>query len=172
VRRSWPALAAAVLLVALPAGWYFGSPWWTLWRVREAARAGDWTRLDSHVDRRAIAAQWTLEGRAWWASVLDTLPPDSRRNRDFIALAKRRLAERPLSDSDVKEEIRPWLAEIPIRLAGIGGGGSRYRPYIVHRGLDRFEVRDEGADLELGPALTFRRHGLGWKLVAVRFGQQ
>ena len=168
-RKPILASAAGAMLIALPAGWYFGSPWWTLWRIREAARDGDAARLASYVDYRAILTQAEAEGRRSWESVLDMARSDSPGDRQLIAIAKRQLAKR-ISEDTAKEEIGPWLTSIPIR--PLGGGGAGYRPYIVHRGLDGFEVRDEGASLEYGPLLTFRRHGLGWKLVAVRFGQQ
>jgi hypothetical protein len=171
MRRRGPAIVAAAALAALPAAWYLGSPWWTLWRLRDAARAGDPARIASHVDLRAIAARAKRDGLAGWTSVLTTLRPDSDRNRAFIALAKRRLAEPPPSEAAIREDIRPWLADMPIRFAGLGGH-TLHRPYIVHRGLDGFEVRDEDASPEFGPVLAFRRQGLGWKLAAVRFGQQ
>jgi len=54
-RRSTIGLAAA-LLALLAAGWWFGSPWWTLWRMREAARAGDSDALAAYVDFPALRA--------------------------------------------------------------------------------------------------------------------
>lgn len=50
------ALAAATLLALLAAGWWFGSPWWTLWRMREAAGAGDSRALAAYVDFPALRA--------------------------------------------------------------------------------------------------------------------
>jgi hypothetical protein len=73
----------------------------------------------------------------------------------------------------VRAELRPWLASLRIGSFGPGPGGGRGAPLsIVRRGLDGFEVRDGGASLKFGPVLTYRRRGLGWKLVAVRWGQQ
>ncbi|HEX8238610.1 MAG TPA: DUF2939 domain-containing protein [Allosphingosinicella sp.] len=48
--------AAALLLLLAAAGWWFGSPWWTLWRIREAARAGDSQTLAGYVDFPALRA--------------------------------------------------------------------------------------------------------------------
>ena len=163
------AAAAAAMLIALPAGWYFGSPWWTLWRIREAARAGDSARLASYVDYRAIMAQWEADARMSWAGLLGMLRSDTPQNRQFMDVMRRQTSRR-LTEGAAKEEITPWLSDIPIGFWG--GGHSSYRPYIVHQGIDRFEVRDEGSSLEFGPVLTFRRRGLGWRLEAVRFGQQ
>lgn len=50
------ALAAVALLALLAAGWWFGSPWWTLWRMREAAQAGDSDSLAAYVDFPALRA--------------------------------------------------------------------------------------------------------------------
>ena len=48
------ALAAALLLLA--AGWWLASPWWTLWRMREAAEAGDAHALAAYIDFPALRA--------------------------------------------------------------------------------------------------------------------
>jgi Protein of unknown function (DUF2939) len=54
--RPWILPAAAALLAFAAAGWWFGSPWWTLWRIREAARAGDSATLAAYVDFPALRA--------------------------------------------------------------------------------------------------------------------
>jgi hypothetical protein len=41
MRRGRTIALAAALLVLIGAGWWFGSPWWTLWRINEAAEARD-----------------------------------------------------------------------------------------------------------------------------------
>lgn len=50
------AFASAALLLLLAAGWWFGSPWWTLWRIREAAQAGDSEALTGYIDFPALRA--------------------------------------------------------------------------------------------------------------------
>jgi len=162
------AATAAAALIAVPAAWYYGSPWWTLWRVREAARAKDWARLDGYVDLGSIAADSKARHLATRRSLVASIPADDPGLRRLLAMIDRSIADPRVMD------FRPWLASIPIRFAGSGGGAgdSGYRPFVVHRGLDAFEVRQEGADAELGPMLTFHRHGLGWKLSGVRWGQQ
>ena len=40
----------AAALVALAAGWYFGSPRWTLWQLSRAAEARDSDRLAAYID--------------------------------------------------------------------------------------------------------------------------
>ncbi|HEX8214868.1 MAG TPA: DUF2939 domain-containing protein [Allosphingosinicella sp.] len=41
---------AAAALVALAAGWYFGSPRWTLWQMSRAAEARDSEKLAAYID--------------------------------------------------------------------------------------------------------------------------
>jgi hypothetical protein len=161
--------AAAAALIAAAGGWYLASPWWTLWRMREAVRSGDVERLAAYVDLEAIRGQAARDSKASWGSILRTVRADTPARRRLVELARHRLA-----DPGHLVDFRPWLAAIPIRFAGLGGGSgdAGYRPYVVHRGLDNFELRQEGASLDNGPLLTFRRHGLGWKLAGVRWGQQ
>jgi hypothetical protein len=160
---------AATALIAAPAAWYYGSPWWTLWRMREAARERDLTTLATYVDTAAIRAQAERELKTLWTSAIAEVRTDTPDGRRFVDLARRKLSERPAIGL---MDLRPWLESIPIGIAVLGGGESGPRPYIVRRGFDSFEVRDEGASLEHGPVLTFRREGLGWKLERVRWGQQ
>ena len=57
MRARKSTLVAAIALIALLlAGWWFGSPWWTLWRMREAAEAGDSGTLASYIDFPAVRA--------------------------------------------------------------------------------------------------------------------
>jgi hypothetical protein len=165
-RRLWTAGAAAALLVAVPAGWYFGSPWWTLWRIREAARAGDVGTLAAYVDYRAIGRRAAAEARATWSSVIPALLEDRGSGR-LSAPTRRRIVAALRGRPAQLEELRPWFVTLSLR-----PGARRGDPYIVHRGLDRFEVRDRGMSEDHGPLLSFRRHGLGWKLEGVRWGQQ
>jgi hypothetical protein len=63
-RRKLAIGGAAALVVAAFLAWYVGSPWWTLWRMREAARAGDWKTLASYVDQTAIRAAAKEDAKA------------------------------------------------------------------------------------------------------------
>lgn len=176
MRRSRLILAAAAtaLLAALPAAWYFGSPWWTLWRMREAARAGDYATLASYVDAAALEADAKAQARSWWRGVLEKpLTRDPEGAARWIARARRNLVDLETHPQIALSDLRPWLSEIPIRRPAPRAGAPRpYRPYIRHQGLRGFEVRDEDASEDLGPVLTFRRHGLGWRLAGARWGQQ
>lgn len=56
MRKSRTLALAAALLALLAAGWWFGSPWWTLSRMRDAARAGDAQALAAYIDFPALRA--------------------------------------------------------------------------------------------------------------------
>jgi hypothetical protein len=144
---------AAAALIAAPAAWYYGSPWWTLWRMREAAQAGDLATLLGSVLTMALA--------------------DSHNARRLVAYAKRKLAEVERSSGDSPADLTGWLAEVPVRWGGLGGYRTKDNdPIVIHHGLDRFDLRDRRASEENGPVLSFRRHGLGWKLEDAQWGQQ
>jgi hypothetical protein len=158
------------VLIALPAGWYFGSPWWTLWRMREAARAGDWKALASYVDLETMNAAAAAKARAYWGRSLAIVHPTSDGARQFIHFMRERLAHAEAEAPVKLGQLRPWLSGIPTLVERTGRSGQR--PYIVHHGLGSFDVRYRGASEEYGPLLTFRREGLGWRLVGARWGQQ
>jgi hypothetical protein len=165
--------AAAAALIAAPAAWYYGSPWWALWRMREAARAGDLATFAAYVDRPALAARTKARARAGLEATLATPLRDSENMRRFLAFARRKLAEVKHWDGDSPADLLGWAAEVPVRWGGLGGYRTRnYDPVVIHHGLDRFELRDRRSSEENGPVLSFRRHGLGWKLEDVRWGQQ
>jgi hypothetical protein len=174
MRRGKLILAgAAAALILAAGGWYLGSPWWTLWRMREAARAGDVAALASYIDQPAVVARAKARARAMWGSVLTTPLADTGSARRFLALARRKLAELERERGDAPTELLDWFAGIPVRWGGLGAYRTRRSdPFIFRHGLDRFEVRERGAGLENGPVLSFRRHGLGWKLEDARWGQQ
>jgi hypothetical protein len=148
-RRTF-AIAAAALLASLAAGWWFGSPWWTLWRMREAAEAGDGEALAAYIDFPALRAS----------------------TREQLG---RRLG--PLGGLVVGPALDAAISPEALSLAlgkgraGPGGGGSGDRgggaggPAKVdlsRTGASEFRVRGKSADL------VFRRHGLGWKLEEIR----
>jgi hypothetical protein len=169
-RRRMILAATAAALVALAAGWYWGSPWWTLWRIREAARAGDVKTLASYVDFAGIGRSWAAQGRTSWTNTIPMISPRTENGRRFIAFARRQIAAAERAGPAQPAELSPWLSKLPI--LGSTCPRDRLCVAIEHHGLDAFEVRDPRASRENGPVLRFRRHGLGWRLEGVRFGQQ
>jgi Protein of unknown function (DUF2939) len=172
-RKVILAVAAAAALITVPAAWYYGSPWWTLWRMREAARAGDLAALLAYADRPTLVARETARAKVLWGSVLTTKLGDGEQARRFLDLAVRKLRSVDRDSAFWPNDLTGWFGAVPVRWGGLGGYRTRdYDPIVLHRGLDRFELRDRRATGENGPVLYFRRHGLGWKLEDVRWGRQ
>ncbi len=136
------ALAAAALLVLLTAGWWFGSPWWTLWRMREAAEARDSEALAAYIDFDSLRASM----------------------REQLGLG-------PLGGLLAGPAVDALVSPAALRLAlgsgrrgggGGSGGGEAGEVELSRTGASEFRVEREGRHL------VFRRHGLGWKLTEVR----
>jgi len=141
--------------------------------MREAARAGDLATVLSYADRPTLVARAATRTKTSWGSVLALKLGDSERDRRFVELARRRLRSADRDSAVWPPDLTAWLGEIPVRWGGLGGNRTRsYDPVVIHRGLDRFELRDRLASGENGPVLYFGRHGLGWKLEDVCWGQQ
>lgn len=136
-RQARIAIAAAALIALAAAGWWFGSPWWTLWRMREAAAAGDSATLASYIDFPAVRAS----AKAQLDPRLGTLG---------AALA------RPAVDALVSP------AALRLALRSKRGRADGAGLALVRTGASEFRLRREG-----GRDLVFRRRGLGWKLAEV-----
>lgn len=167
VRRKTLLISAAFALAALAAGWYVASPWWTLWRMREAARAGDWRMVASYVDVDAVTKSTRATIGASIAGALARAQDAENADARDAALA---MAE------DWRAELRQGPPEMlkgvaeavpyspPDLVAGWLLPGSRVRRH----GLSEFEVLNPSTP---SPAtFIFRRHGLGWKLDEVKWG--
>ena len=140
MRYRKPILIAAALLIALAAGWWFGSPWWTLWRMREAAAAGDAKAVSAYIDYPALRAS-----------------------------TRAQLRERvgPLGAALARPYLDALISPAALRLALMkkGDGPSPAELDMVRTGPSEFRLRRGG-----GSELVFRRHGLGWKLEEISLG--
>jgi hypothetical protein len=153
-KRRTLAFAAAALLALLVAGWWFGSPWWTLYRMRAAAQAGDSETLAAYIDFPALRAST----REQLGSKLGPLGG---------------LVAGPAIDAAISPEALSLA--LGNGRAGPGGGGdggqgrgSSEPPKIglSRTGASEFVVRGKSSDL------VFRRHGLGWKLEEIRLSSR
>ena len=173
MRRRTIGLAAVVGLVALAAGWYFGSPWWTLYQMRSAAEARDSERLSSYVDFRALRANT----KAQLDSELRSKARDENAPAARIGAAiARNFADRAIDAAISPGAIALLFANLPERSErgrGADGGsrsdgrsGGKPEVRIVRYGFSEFHVRPK-AEREDGRDLVFRRAGLGWKLVRI-----
>lgn len=112
------ALLAAALVLSLAAGWWFGSPWWTLWRMREAARAGDSETLAAYIDFPAL--------RASTRARLGPLGPLARPAVDAL--------------------VSPAALRLALGARG-GRGGGAGEVELARTGINEFRVRRGGRDL-------------------------
>jgi Protein of unknown function (DUF2939) len=148
-RRTF-ALAAALLLL-LGGGWWFGSPWWTLWRMREAAQAGDSEALAGYIDFPALRASTREQlGLGPVGGLLAGPAVDALVSPKALELALG--AGRGSAGGD--------------RQAGGAGGGEPRQVDLSRNGASEFRVRGRRSDL------VFRRHGLGWKLEEIRLSSE
>lgn len=155
--RRW-IVAGAAAFVVLAAGWYFGSPWLTLYQIRNAAEARDATALSSHIDYEALR---------------EDVRRQLREKLRAEGVTRGRLGESlvigAITDGVADAVVRPeGLAAIFAAEAAAPDTPFRMRAseMAVRRdGLDQFRlVKRDGQ----GGELIFRRHGLGWKLSAVK----
>lgn len=126
-----------VLVGVLGAGWWFGSPWWTLRQMRDAAAAHDAAALAAHVDAPALRADLVRQLRARF--------PEGEGGRERIA-ARVMLAA-----------LAAGAAETAVALLGTNASEMT----LEHRELDSFRLVPKDGR---GITFRFRRDGLGWKL--------
>jgi hypothetical protein len=153
-RWRWIVAGLALLAVAAGAGWWFGSPWWTLSQIRQAAEARDLDRLMTFVDQDALREQAKSELRARLRS------PDPFRLRAADLLVMGVIAEGLSQGVTTPEGLRKVFA------------GEERAPFglrvedldVARDGFDQFRLVSKTGP---GVELVFRRHGLGWKLSGV-----
>lgn len=149
MKKRLPLIAA--LLVLLTVGWWFGSPWYTLWRMAGAAEAQDVKTLSTYIDYRAV-------------------------REDMRARINQRIAEKgglgrriggTLKKAAMGAAIRPEGLRVSFMLAGLRGEEKPLGPgdiWVIRDGMSQFRmVRRDGK----GQTLVFRRDWFSWKLVAV-----
>jgi hypothetical protein len=77
MKRRSIAVAACAAVILVASGWYWGSPWWTLYRMREAARAGDAEGLAAYVDYAGMDARDKAAAPRYWALRRDAARADT-----------------------------------------------------------------------------------------------
>lgn len=164
-------LAGAFGLLIPVWGWYYVSPVWTLQRMRAAALAHDRSALSSYVDYRALRVDRAAQMQAGEARLLAMAPPEVRgRVADSI---RARGGPKELDRLSSPEWVELIFSRNPPAGWASGVAETGRRVGIVVRGPNLFRLydRDDPYPRPKGD-LTFRRHGLGWKLAGIRWGQQ
>ena len=167
------AIAALLAVMLGAAGWWFGSPWWTLRQVQRAADARDAAALSAYVDYPALRtdvkqqAQRTISQAAATddplialgaavAGVLVDPAVEALVTPDGVAAM---FAQAPVAETPVEKA--PPARGAPFGLPKLDLG---HAPKIERIGLDQFRVADRAGR---GTA-RFVRHGLGWRLAGIR----
>jgi hypothetical protein len=175
--RIFSALAA---LAALVVATYFASPYWTAWRIKSAAAAGDGERLASYVDfpsvRDSIRAQVQgnvlnpLESRfrdrrysalgMLLAGQVANVVVDSMVTPENLASMVNRGKTKPVLP-DAQRETSADTSTVPSRKPKIG---------LHYDGLDAFniEMRDPDTDALLITWVMGRENLFAWRLKAIR----
>jgi hypothetical protein len=122
MRKSRTIALVAAFLALFAAGWWFGSPWWTLWRMREAAQAGDANSLAAYIDFPALRAS-----------------------------TRARLGPRlgPLGSALARPAVDALVSPAALRLALLSRseGGAPGEVELVRTGAGEFRVEHGGRDL-------------------------
>jgi hypothetical protein len=121
MRRGLTIALAAAIALLLCAGWWFASPWWTLWRINEAAEARDSEAVAAYVDLPSLRAS----------------------TREQLAARFGPLAG-ALAGPAVDTLISPTGIRVALENRGSGDGG---KVDLVRTGASEFRVRREGGDL-------------------------
>ena len=171
VKRKGLAVASALALLLLVGGWYFGSPYWTLWRMREAAEARDAQALAGYVDFETLRRTTKSQLREQLAAEREGGGEDPL--RELGATFASALIGPAVDAMITPEALRYAFLAKGARRQG-NGGAAQHRPAIdasdveiLRTGASEFRLRRKGNRDEQGD-LVFRRHGLGWKLEEVR----
>lgn len=179
-KSKWAIIAAVFALVA-GAGWYFGSPAFTLNQMKAAAEANDSDKLVSYIDFPSLREDLKAEFMA------HLMAESAKDNSGFGALgmalgsamvgpmidgmvtpAGVRAAIIANRNKDQSKEAAPdggTTSNLPKEAkSSLGGVALREDPVIKHRGFSKFIVASKG-DPHSG--MVFKRHGFGWKLSGV-----
>jgi hypothetical protein len=157
------AVIGALLFVALGAGWYFASPWWTLREMKLAAEAGDADRFASYVDFPAVREDAKAEILARLTA--QTQKDDSAFGALGMALGTAMVG--PIVDQMVSPA--GLRAAFIVKRNSPSAGRDKApagvhvaeEPVLVRRGFSEFMVASRERPKS---GLVFTRHGLGWKL--------
>lgn len=158
------AAIAVALVIITGAGWYFGSPAWTLHQMRSAAEAKDADALSDHIDYPAMRESLKEQVRARLAAKMAAEESGLAALGGALALS--------MVDGLVDGMINPSSLRLMFSQTKQTEGADE-RPAlnasdleIERHGFSEFRLVDP--DAESGGALVFKRDGLSWKLAELR----
>lgn len=150
------------LILAIGAGWWFGSPWWTLRQMQAAAEKGDARALSEHIDFAALRE--SLKGQLRVRFGASRAEPEMGALGAIVASG---LADRIVDAAVTPEGMRAIFAAAP--------AVADRAPRPLKMRVSEMEMRRDGptqfrmvARDGSGAELVFRVRGIGWQLVEVR----
>lgn len=159
-------LIALVLLAVLVAGgWYLASPWLALKGLRDAAMERDVAELERRVDfpamRQSVRREvgQALRDRAAEGGPLHVLAARAAEQFGGVAL------DQVVSPRGVAGMIATGAIAAPLIPERLRGQDIAWD--VSRAGIDSFRAVGTFEDGTPGPALIFRRDGLGWTLVGI-----
>ncbi len=171
MRGGRETFAVMVLATALAtAGWWFGSPWWTLREMRAAADAHDAARLSYYIDYPALRTD--LKGELNQTMAREIMRKRETEVSPFAAALAAAFAG-PMIDALVTPDrlVAMFARRAPEAQPARGATSTLALPSANR--LERLRIEREGFNrfrLVTGKgegAMQFQRVGFGWKLVGV-----
>ena len=168
MRKLIAIAAAALVVVALVFGWYWGSPFFSVASLRNAAVRGDTKELNERVD----FARLREELKTQISTLLITRMTEDLRGNPFAALgvalgAKLTdiLIDTMVTPAGLASLLGPTKDRTPDEVSGLRLMLSP--DFVVHRdGLSTFGMY-AAKERDKLPALRFSRDGLSWRLVGI-----
>ena len=157
------AVAAALILIASSALWYFESPAWTLKGMKDAAQSHDADALNAYIDYPALRESLKAE-------LMARMIAEARKDKSGIGdlgMAFGSALMGPIIDGLVSPAgMRAALLASSQENAPLAASALHVptQPVIVRRNFSEFLVT--GKD-QPNSGLLFKRHGLSWMLSGV-----
>ena len=160
------AAIALIAAIVLGAGWYFGSPRWTLHQMQAAAQAKDADKLGGYIDFPRLRESFKEQMKAKMAAEMAKTKDDN----PFAALGATLamgMIDGMVDGLVTPAAMREVFANAPEPEPGEGKIGVRVKNLDFQRtGFSEFHLVNQ-EDKE-GSSLVFKREGLGWKMTEIR----
>jgi len=160
------AALAALIIIAAGAGWYFGSPSWTLHEMQAAAEAKDADKLSAYIDYPTLRTSLKEQMKAKMATELAKMKDDNPFAALGAALAVN-LVDGMVDGMVTPAAMREVFANAPEPKRDEGKIGVRLKNLDMER-VSLSEFRLVNRTDKTGSSLIFKRDGLGWKMTEIR----
>lgn len=154
-----------IALIAAAGLWYWASPRYTLHEMRAAAEAGDTDELAEYIDFPALRASVKEEMKARAAA--EMAKPENRGAAAFGAVLAMQMVDGMVDGMITPTAMRKvFVVDKDRGATGVMKVDATQSDMIIDRdGLDRFRLH---SSKDANAGLIFTRHGLGWRLSAIR----